>query len=301
VKPPPFSYHHAGSVAEAVNLLGEVGPSGKVLAGGQSLLQQMNLRLIRPAHLVDINGLSELDYVRSDNGTLAIGACTRQSTLERSAEAAASAPLLVTAVKHVAHPPIRHRGTVGGSLAHADPAAELPAAALAADGELVVVGPEGRRTISVGDFFVGRNATAMADGELLAEVRVPVWPAGTGHAFVELARRYGGIPIVGVAALVHLDGGRVRRAAVALCGVAQTPIRAREAEAALDGQEPTDQVIAEAAAAASRGLDPPSDVHGSGHYRRKLSEVLVRRALKRACARPGPGDIFASQRGGTER
>ncbi len=279
MKPPPFTYHAASTAREAVALLDDLGGEGRVLAGGQSLIPLMNFRLAQPAHLVDINPVTELDYIRADDGTLSIGARTRQATLERSREAARRAPLLVEAVRLVGHPPIRHRGTVGGSLAHADPAAELPAVVLAMDGELVVMSARKQRTVSAADFFTGPFTTALGPNELLAEIRVRAWPARTGHAFLEFSRTHGNFAVVGVGVLVHLDGKRVDRAAIALCGVAGTPVRARRAEERLLGSEPTPEVVEAAAEVAEGDLRPASDLHGTAAYRRKVARACIRRGL----------------------
>jgi carbon-monoxide dehydrogenase medium subunit len=249
----------------------------------------MNFRLAQPAHLVDINPVVELDYVHAEDGRLTVGARTRQSTLERSSAAVAQAPLLVDAVRLMSFPTVRHRGTVGGSLAHADPAAELSAAVLALDGDLVVTGPDGSRSVPAPEFFRGPFETVIGPQELLTEIRIENWPAGTGHAFLEFARAYHAFAVVGAAALVHLDGGQVDRAAVSLCGVAGTPVRATAAEARLVGSTPTPEALEAAATAAADGLDPPSDVQGSGAYRRKLARVFVRRALLLAVERANGG------------
>lgn len=289
MKPAPFSYHAASSVKEALDLLARLGPEARVLAGGQSLLPMMNFRVAQPPHLVDVNPVAELDYLRVEDGHLVIGALTRQSGLERSSVAAERAPLLVEAVRHVGFPTVRHRGTVGGSLAHADPAGELGAAVLALGGEVVVTGPEGSRTVTAEELFRGVFETALAPGELLTEVRVPTWPPGTGHGFVEFVRAYQGFAVVGVGALVHLDGGQVDGVAIGLCGVGSTPARASTAEQQLLGQAPTPEALEAAGAVAAEGLDPPSDIHGSGAYRRKLARVFVRRALTRAVERATGG------------
>ena len=285
MKPARFSYHVAGSLKETLDLLTELGPETRVLAGGQSLVPMMNFRLVQPAHLVDINPVVELDYVRLDDGHLTIGARTRQAALERSPDVAARAPLLVEAVRHMSFPTVRPRGTAGGSLAHADPAGELPAAVLALDGDLVVAGPEGTRTVPAMEFFRGPFETAVGSQDVLTEIRVPCWPSGTGHAFLEFARAHHGFAVIGAAALVQLDGEEVVRAAVSLCGVAGVPVRAIAAEERLVGAAPTPDALEEAAQAASSGLDPPSDVQGSGAYRRKLARVFVRRALTVAVKR----------------
>jgi CO/xanthine dehydrogenase FAD-binding subunit len=289
VKPPPFTYHAVASTTEAVALLAEYRDEARVLAGGQSLVPLMNFRLARPAHLVDINPVAELGSIRVVDGGLVVSACVRQSALERSAEAAQHVPLLVEAVGLVAHPPIRHRGTVGGSLAHADPAAELPAAALALGGEMALVSTRGERTVPVADFFQGPFTTAVAADELLTEYRAPAWPAGTGHAFLELSRTHGSFAVVGTAVLLHLDAGRVDRVAIGLCGVAGAPVRATAAEERLQGETPGAALLEGAAEAAVVTLQPPSDVHGDAGYRRKVTKAFVRRALDLALTRARGG------------
>ncbi|MQA17567.1 MAG: xanthine dehydrogenase family protein subunit M, partial [Pseudonocardiaceae bacterium] len=232
----------------------------RVLAGGQSLVPMMNFRVAQPAHLVDINPVAELDFLHVEGGRLTVGARARQSALERSPDVKARAPLLAEAVRHVGFSTVRHRGTVGGSIAHADPAGELPAAVLALDAELVVTGLGGTRSLPAAEFFRGPFETCIEPGELLTEIRLEPWPPGTGHAFLEFARAYHGFAVVGVAALVHLDGGRVTRAAVSLCGMAGTPVRAGAVEARLVGAAPTPETLRAAAALADDGLHPPSDV-----------------------------------------
>lgn len=285
MKPAPFGYHAPTSTSEAVDLLSEFGDQGRVLAGGQSLLPLMNFRITRPENLIDINPVSELDYIRANNGALTIGACARQSALEVSREAAEHAPLLVEAVGYVAHPPVRNRGTVGGSVAYADPASELPAAVLAMDGEMMVTGAGGERTVSAADFFRGPYANACSADELLTEVRVPAWPDGTGHAFLEFRRKHGSYALMGTAVLVHLDGENVDRVAITLCGLGETPVRAREAEELVAGNAPETGLFEEAAEAAVGGLNPLPDPKGSPEYRRKLAKVFIRRALGLAVRR----------------
>jgi aerobic carbon-monoxide dehydrogenase medium subunit len=285
MKPAPFDYHAPISTDEAVELLAEFGDRGRVLAGGQSLFQLMNFRTVKPENLIDINPVAELDYIRGDNGTLAIGARTRQSTVERSRQAAERAPLMVEAVENVAHPSVRNRGTVGGSIAYADPASELPAVLLAMDGEVVLTSARGQRTLSAADFFLGPYATACSADELLTEVRLPEWPPGTGHAFLEFQRKHGSYALMGTAVLVHLDGENVDRVAISLCGVDETPVRASRAEDLLVGSTPTGEVFEEAAAAAVPELNPLPDPKGSPEYRRKLAKVYIRRALELAVRR----------------
>src|SRR3954471_7770404 len=258
MKPAPFTYHRATSAREAVDMLAAAGDEGSVLAGGQSLVPLMNFRVAQPAHLVDINYVDELDYIRVDDGALAIGARTRQATLERSAEVARAAPLLSEAMRSVAHPPVRHGGTVVGSVVHADPAAELPACLLALDGEVVLLGPGGERRVPAREFFTGPLMTAKETGELATEVRVPVANgADTGHALVEFSRRHADFAVAGAA---------VSGDAIALFGVADTPVRAARAEELLagDGAAAAEDV----AAAATDDLQPAADVHGGSAYRR---------------------------------
>ena len=287
MKPAPFRYAAPRTVDEAVALLGEHAGEARVLAGGQSLVPLMNMRLATPAMLVDINKIADLAYVRPWDGGLAIGAMTRDSALERDAEAARRLPMLVEASACVGHPAIRNRSTVGGSIAHADPAAELPAALLALDAELVVRGPGGERTMPIGDFFQGYLQTSMAPEELLVELRVPGLPAGAGSAFLEFARRAGDYALAGVAAAVALGAdGTIADARLALCAVGPTALRASAAEAALRGQRPGPEAWMAAAAAVREAIsEPPSDIHGSGDYRRHLAGVLTRRALARAASR----------------
>ncbi len=214
MKPPPFSYAAPTTLAEAVGLLTEHAEAEpRVLAGGQSLIPLMNFRLAKPGYLIDLRNVTGLSGIRREGDVLVIGAMTRMSELERSHEVAVAAPLLAEAVGLVAHAPVRNSGTIGGSLAHADPAAELPAVALASDAELVAAGPAGSRRIPAAEFLRGPFSTDLAPDEILTEVRLPVWPGG--HAFVEFSRIHANFAVVGVAALVDLDGGRIRRAALA--------------------------------------------------------------------------------------
>jgi CO/xanthine dehydrogenase FAD-binding subunit len=262
VKPAPFEYAAPRSLDEALGLLGE---EAKSLAGGQSLVPLMNFRLARPELIVDINGLPELAGIRRDDGALLIGALTRQSALERSELVAAGWPLLTKAVRYVGHPQIRNRGTVGGSVAHADPAAELPVALAALDARFAAQSPRGRRTLTASELFLGPLTTALAPDELLVEIEVPPVPEGAGSAFVEHARTAGDFAIAGAAAVVA-EG----HAAVALLGAASVPVRAPDAERALvDGAEP-----GEAAELAASSVD-------DGHRRALLTE-LVRRAIEEA-------------------
>jgi CO/xanthine dehydrogenase FAD-binding subunit len=272
MKPAPFTYHRASSVREAVDMLGTVGDEGSVLAGGQSLVPLMNFRVAQPAHLVDINYVDELDYIRVDAGWLAIGARTRQAAVERSDVVAKHAPLMSEAMRSVAHPPVRHRGTVVGSIVHADPAAELPAVLLALDGEVVLRGPDGERRVPAREFFTGPLMTARHAGELVTEVRVPAANGdGDGHALQEFSRRHADFAVAGAA----VAGG-----AIALFGVSDTPIRAARAEQLLAGD--AGAAAADVAAAATDELTPNEDVHGGSAYRRRVARACVERALLRA-------------------
>ena len=284
MKPPPFAYAAPETVAEAVRLLTEnAGAEPRVLAGGQSLIPLMNFRLAKPGYLIDLRKVAGLSGIRREGDVLVVGAMTRLAELERSPEVAMAAPLVAEAVGLVAHTPIRNRGTVGGSLAHADPAAELPAAALALDAELVAVGPAGPRTVPVAEFLQGPFTTALQPDEILTEIRLPVWPGG--HAFVEYARIHANFAVVAVAALVTLDGGQIQRAAIALTGVAPTAIRARAAERVLAGAIGGAAAVAAAADAAVEGLAPAGDLHASPATRLALARTYVRRALALAISR----------------
>jgi CO/xanthine dehydrogenase FAD-binding subunit len=288
MKPAPFTYFAPGSLDEALSLLEEHDGEAKVLAGGQSLVPLMNFRLMRPRYLVDINGLKELSQLKVSGGRLALGALTRQVEVERSAEVARSLPILSEAIGLVAHPAIRNRGTVGGSLVHADPAAEIPVVATALDAELELKSKKRGRSLKVEEFYLGYLTTGIAPDELLLGFSLELPPAGAGWAFTEYARRHGDFAIVAVAALLAFDtAGKTNYARIALGGVGPVPERCREAEALLMGKEPTDALFREAAKAAASAIDPESDIHASASYRRQLSEVYVRRGLEVARGRVG--------------
>jgi CO/xanthine dehydrogenase FAD-binding subunit len=285
VKPPVFEYTAVRSVDEAVAELAQHGDAAKLLAGGQSLVPLLNMRLAAPSRLIDLNRVAELAYVTPRDGGLAIGAMTRQRAVERSALAARQAPLLADALPWVGHFQIRNRGTVGGSLSHADPAAELPAVALSLDARFTARGPAGERTIAAADFFVSQLTTALAPTELLTEVWLPASPPGSGSAWMELARRHGDYALVGVAAVVTLAGDRIGAARLALTGVGDRPVRAKDAEARLAGESLTPAVLADAAEAVRRAIDPGGDIHATPAYRRHVAGVLVVRAVRLAVAR----------------
>jgi carbon-monoxide dehydrogenase medium subunit len=288
MKPAPFRYFAPTSLEEAVGLLAQHGDEAKVIAGGQSLVPMMAFRLATPSVLVDLNGIGELAYARLDGDTLAIGAVARHSAVLELDGLDGRAAVITEGAGLIGHPAIRNRGTVGGSLAHADPAAEWPAVLLALDGEVDAVGPDGRRTIPAAGLFDTYFTTTLAEGEILAEVRLPLPRTGAGSSFVELARRHGDFALAGAAATVALlEDGRIEEARIALVGVRDTPVRARAAEEALRGAPPTDEALAEAARAIQDDIEPMSDVHGSAQYRRRVATVMVHRALMAARDRSG--------------
>lgn len=289
--PRPFRYERATSTADAVERLRRGGPGAKVLAGGQSLVPMMNLRLLEPELLVDINDLP-LAYLRREHGALVLGALVRHHTLEESQEVRALCPLLSEAAALIGNVRVRSLGTLGGSLAHADPAAELPMACLALDSELTLEGPEGRRVVPAAEFFHGSLATALEPAELLTEVRVPVRAQGEGWAVEEFSLRHGDFALVAAAARVRLDReGKVDRVSLALAGVGAAPVRARGAEEELTGATPEAGRVEAAVRRAAEEIQPESDVHASASYRRHLTYVLARRALERALERAREGGM----------
>src|SRR5688572_2372642 len=286
MKPPRFNYLLPRTLDEALGLLAQHGDEAKVLAGGQSLVPLLNFRLVRPTYLVDLNDIPGLDGIRAEDGRLTIGAMTRQRAAETSPVVRERCPLLAEAMPQIGHVQIRNRGTVGGSLAHADPAGELPAVVAALDGELVLRSRRGERRLAPQEFFVGYLTTAAAPDELLVEARVPVTPPRTGTAFLEVSRRHGDFALVGVAATVTVDAGGVcTGCAIALTGVGPTPVVAREASRALVGVKPTVEALADIGRRVASALTPDSDLHASADYRKHLAGVLTRRALARAAER----------------
>jgi CO/xanthine dehydrogenase FAD-binding subunit len=286
VKPPAFDYVAPRTLDEAVAALVAAGPEAKVLAGGQSLIPLLNFRLAHPTLLVDLNRVAELSYVTPRNGGVAIGAMTRQVSIERDTNLARSQPLLKEAIGWVGHPAIRSRGTFGGSLAHADPAAELPAVAICLNASFSVVGPRGRRAISAEDFFQGYLTTALAPDEILEQAWLPPLAPSTGQAWLEFARRHGDFALVGVAASITLVDELVRDARIVLTGVGGKPVRAREAETLLLGGAVAERVGA-AADAARSAIEPEADIHASKEYRAHLAGVLTERAIRLAAERAG--------------
>ncbi len=294
MKAAAFDYHRPASVDAAVGLLAELGDEAKVLAGGQSLVPVMAMRLGRPEHIVDVNHVAELEGVTRSDGTLRVGALTRHRALDRDEVIGHAVPLLARAAPFIGHFQIRNRGTLGGSLAHADPAAELPAVVVALDAEIETRSVRGSRRIPAADFFVSAFMTALEPDELVTAVHLPVWGPGCGFAVAELARRHGDFAIAGAACGVAVEDGRVSRAAVGLIGMGSVPVRARQAEQALSGASVAEVDLAGLAHDAVATLQPPSDVHGSGAYRRRVAAHMIARALGRALAEAqGRGDAGA--------
>ena len=290
MKPARFEYAAPDTLREAVSLLQQHADEDvKILAGGQSLVPLLNMRMARPDLLVDLNRIEELQYIREEGDWLAIGAMTRKRAVEESELVRRRQPVLLAATQLVAHPQIRNRGTVGGSMAHADPAAEYPALALALDAELRALGPGGERTIAAQDFFQSYLTTALEPVEVLTEVRVPVLAAGTGWSFVEVARRHGDFALGGAVATLRLDpGGNVSQARVVLFAVGPTAIRLTQVEELLTGERPAEPLFEEAARRASQEIEEPlSDIHATAEYRRNLAGVLTGRALREAAERAG--------------
>ena len=285
MKPARFDHLLPASLDEALAMLAAHAPDARPLAGGQSLVPMMNFRLARPAVLVDLNKIPELAYIRDAGDHLAIGAMTRERAIENSDLVRAASPLLHDATLNIAHLPIRSRGTIGGSISNADPAAEYPATVLALDATLVAQSVRGAREIPASAFFDGVMTTTLAPDEILAEIRVPKAPPGSGGAFVEIARRHGDFALAGVAAQITLDGGTVTDIRLAACGVGPGPIRLTAAEDILRAGGLTDAALAQAGRAAAEAADPDGDVHATAAYRRKLTGVMTRRAVGKAAGR----------------
>ena len=287
MKAPPFAYEEPTSVAQAVALLGD---GVRVLAGGQSLMPMLNFRYVQPDRLVDINAIAELDFLRVDGDALVIGAATRQRTLEFSEDVRRLCPLLAEALPQIGHRQTRNRGTLGGSLAHADPAAELPTVAMALDGVVRAVSRRGARDIAMRDFALGFMTTALEPDELLHSLRLPLWPAGHGACFVEFARRHGDFAIVSAAALVVMEAGIVRRASLTLAGIGGAPQRMTEIEALLVGQAPSRALLSKLADMAAT-IEAQEDVHGTAPYRQHLASMLTAKSLASAIARAEAANV----------
>jgi CO/xanthine dehydrogenase FAD-binding subunit len=278
-----FDYVRPTRLEHAIEVLAEHGDQAKVIAGGQSLVPILAFRLAAPRFLVDIGRLPDLNRITIDNGGIRIGALVRWRDIECSADLKLAHPLLVEAIRHVAHYQIRNRGTVGGSLAHADPAAELPGLALTCGAEIRVVGRHGQRTISADEFFIGPLSTSLRQDELIVELRLPPWRAGRRWAFEEFSRRRGDFALAGVALFYDLQqNGHAGNVQIGAIGVADTPIRLTAAESVVQGKAITEAIAREAGAAASESVHPADDIHAPGEYRRALIGVLTERALARA-------------------
>lgn len=276
--PSAFDYAAPGTVAEALDVLAAAGDDVKLLAGGQSLIPVMKLRLADPAMVIDLGRIGELSGVRDDGDALLIGAMTTHHQIATDPLIAAHVPLLAKAAATVADPQVRHRGTFGGALVHADPAGDLPAPVLAADATFILAGPDGERRVAAVDFFQGYFTTAVEDGEILTHVRVPKY-TGWGAQYEKFTRVAQQWSIVAVAAMVRVEGGTIAEARIGLTNVASTPLRATAVEQALVGAPLTQEAIADASAHAAEGTDPASDLNGDAAYRRHLAEVLTKRAV----------------------
>jgi carbon-monoxide dehydrogenase medium subunit len=285
VKPARFDYHRPASLEEAITLLTRYGGEAKLLAGGQSLMPLMNFRLARPTALIDLNGIASLAYIREDDGHLRFGAMTRQRTIEFSPLVRRRLPLLAEATALVGHLPIRTRGTIGGSIAHADPSAEYPALLMALDGTVVARGPRGERTLRASELFESYLTTTLGPDEMLVEVRLPTMPDGAGFAFEEFSRRHGDFAIVGIAAMLVVQEERCTAARLVTAGVGPVPTRLRQAEEILEHEGYSAAAIEAAARRAGELVEPDTDIHASAAYRRNLTRVLTGRALRRAVAR----------------
>jgi len=282
MKLPPFEYACPTTVAEAVALLASHDGEAKPLAGGQSLVPMLAFRVASPALLVDLRKLAELRQIKIAADGVTLGAMVRWRDILDDAKLAKAHPLLVAAVEHVAHYQIRNRGTVGGSLAHADPAAELPGIVITCDAQIVAIGKSGARTIDAANFFQGPLITALKPDEIISEIRLPAWPAKRRFGFEEFARRRGDFALAAAMLFYDEDGGKARNAHVGAIGVADRPLRLPAVEQALNGNTVDEAVIAKAEAAASASVDPADDIHAGGAYRKALVGVMVERALKSA-------------------
>ena len=285
MKPPPFEYLRPIDLEGVLAALAQDSEASKILAGGQSLIPMMNLRMVAPKRLVDINRVPGLNHIRIDRDQLVIGALVRHTDVMASPIVGQYAPLLMAAYGHVAHRPIRNRGTIGGNLAHADPASELPAVMLALDAEIVLHSRAGERRVSADRFFLGIFETAARADELLTEIRIPPTSGRRRWGFEEMSQRQGDFALVAAAATFDIDGGRCVHTHLGYAGVADHAVRVAAAEAALNGESPNEAAFQEVAAKAAAAVDPPADVHADSAYRRDLVRTLTRRALSAAARR----------------
>jgi CO/xanthine dehydrogenase FAD-binding subunit len=286
MKPTAFEYFTPSTVAEAIQLLKSQGDGAKILAGGQSLVAMMNFRAARPTALIDVNKIKGLDYIREEGNDIVIGALTRERTIEVSPLVKEKCPILAKAITHIGHLPIRFRGTIGGSLVHADPTAEIPVVSVALGAKMKIVGLSGERVVNAGEFFLTYLTSVLEECEMLVEVRIPTFSQKTtAWSYVDISRRHGDFAIVAVASILAMDkGGVCKEARIALGGVAPTPIRVKGAEAVLTGEKLTDKLIEEAAikAAESEDVNPDSDYHATAEYRKAMAKVFTQRGLKEA-------------------
>jgi len=282
--PAQFEYHTPGTVKEALELLGRHKDDAKLLAGGHSLLPAMKLRLAQPKHLVDLRKVAGLSGIKEDGGTLVIGAMTTHYQVESSAAVKSKCPMLAAVAAQIGDPMVRNMGTIGGSLAHADPAADYPAAIIALGAEMVAEGPKGKRTIKADDFFKGLLTTALAEDEILTEVRVPAMAGKTGAAYMKFPHPASRLAVVGVAAVLSVDGGKVGKASVAVTGAGTKAVRAKGVEAAITGKAPDAASIQAAAEKAAEGVDVQADLQGTVEYKSHLVRVFAKRAMEAAAA-----------------
>ncbi len=283
--PPAFDYHAPTSVPEAIRLLSDLGGEAKLLAGGHSLLPMMKLRFAQPAHLIDINRIPALRGIREDGGEIVIGAMTSENELIASALLQDKLPLLPEAARQIADPQVRNRGTIGGDIAHGDPGNDHPAISLALNADFVLEGPGGRRTVAAADFFHGTYMTALAENEILCEIRIAPFAQGTGWAYHKLKRKTGDWATAGAAVVLRMAGGLVTEARIALTNVAPTALRAHDAEAALIGKPLDEAALADAAARVRAVVDPAEDLRGDVEYKTAMAGEMVKRALRAAAAR----------------
>ncbi len=290
MKPAEFEYHRPGKIDDALSLLKQFGEEGKILAGGQSLVPLMNFRLAQPAHVIDINFINGLDYVKSENGNIKIGCLVRQSCLLNDPLIRQRCPLLAEALAQIGYEQTRNRGTLCGSLAHADPSAELPSVLLALDGVITVKSLAKTRQIAAREFFLSYLTTALYSDEIILEASLPEMPPHAGSCFIEFARKSGDFAIVGVAALLALKSGSVSDARIALTGVGDKPWRERAIEEQLVGERGSSELFEKIGSAVAAKIEPGSDIHASASYRRSLAKVLTRRALTTAWRRSQNGN-----------
>jgi carbon-monoxide dehydrogenase medium subunit len=285
--PPRFEYHAPSTLDEAIALLNDYGPEASVLAGGQSLIPLMKLRLAVPSHVVDINRVPGLDGIREENGVLHIGSLTRESDLDASEMVRSGYPIIHDTTAVIADPLVRNLATVGGNLAHADPGNDHPATMVALGADVVARGPGGERVIPVGDFFEGPLTTSLLQGEILTEIRVARPTAGSGSAYLKLERKVGDYATAGVAVVLALDDGVCQRAGIGLTNAGPTPVKASAAEDFLAGRRLDDETVREAARLAAQEAQPTADLRGSAEYKRDMVRVLTERSIRLALARAG--------------